>query len=280
MKEIIFDFGANEGQNINYFLDRAYYVVCVEANPILCDKINKDFKSIVNSGRLFIENCAISNFNNENEIFYIHKRKPKVSQLIKPSNINEFKQINVNVKKASDIIKKYTEQFNLEKVNYIKIDLEHLDHLVFKDIIGSKINFEYISCEAHSSLVLKEIIKSNLKFFKIIFGPEVKNLNYLNKSKKIVKFLHDSSGPFGEDINKKWLNKSSLITFFVNHGFGWFDIHCSNLNEKNVNEELIYNQILHNPSQTSLKYHAGRIFTEFVKLFKNLLHKLFLSNKF
>lgn len=277
MKEIIFDFGANEGQNVRYFLDRAYYVVCVEANPILCDKIKNDFKSTVDSGRLFIENLAISNFEIQNELFYIHKKKHKVSQLIKPLNIKEFKKINVNVKKASDIIKKYLDQFNLEKVNYIKIDIEHLDHLVFKEIINSNINFKYISCEAHSSLVLKEVINSNLKFFKVIFGKEVKNLNYLDKNKKKVNFLHDSSGPFGEDIKKKWLNKSSLITYFVNHGFGWLDIHCSSLNEKNVSEELIYNQTLHNPPQIGFKYHIKRIFPEFVRSLKNLLRRFFLS---
>ena len=50
MKEIIFDFGANEGQNVSYFLDRAYYVVCVEANPILCEKIKNDFNFRNNLG--------------------------------------------------------------------------------------------------------------------------------------------------------------------------------------------------------------------------------------
>ena len=44
MSKVIFDFGAHKGQNIIYFLDRADYVVCVEANPTLYKNIKKNFR--------------------------------------------------------------------------------------------------------------------------------------------------------------------------------------------------------------------------------------------
>ena len=31
--KVIFDIGANEGQNIDYFLDKADIVIAIEANP-------------------------------------------------------------------------------------------------------------------------------------------------------------------------------------------------------------------------------------------------------
>ncbi len=274
MKKIIFDFGANEGQNIVYFLNRADYLVCVEANPILCEKIKADFKNYLDSGKLFIENCAISNLNIDLETFYIHKKKHTHSQLTEPNDLDEFNKINVRVVRASNLINKYLNNLNLEKAHYIKIDIEHLDHIVFKEILDSNINFDYISCEVHSSLVLKEVIQSNLKYFKVVIGKDVKKLNYKNNENININFAHDSSGPFGEDINEKWINKTSLITFFVNHGFGWFDICCSNLNENNIEKELIYDLKIHKPIQLGFRYHFKRLIPEFIRSLKNIIRKI------
>ena len=41
-KKVIIDFGANKGQNINYYLLKADIVVCVEANPKLVKEIQKN----------------------------------------------------------------------------------------------------------------------------------------------------------------------------------------------------------------------------------------------
>ena len=45
--KIIFDIGANQGQNLNYFLDKADVVVAFEANPDLVLNIKKKFKEFM-----------------------------------------------------------------------------------------------------------------------------------------------------------------------------------------------------------------------------------------
>ncbi len=42
-KKIIYDFGANNGDDIPYYLKKAELVVAVEANPSLCQKIEERF---------------------------------------------------------------------------------------------------------------------------------------------------------------------------------------------------------------------------------------------
>ena len=42
-KKIIFDFGSNNGQNLDYFLKKAEFVVAVEENTVLTEKIKKNF---------------------------------------------------------------------------------------------------------------------------------------------------------------------------------------------------------------------------------------------
>ena len=272
MKSVIFDFGANIGQNITYFLDRSYYVVCVEANPLLCEKIKIDYKNFIEEGRLYVENFAISNLDNNSEIFYVHKKKNTHSQLDRPLiNVNEFYKINVKVLKSSNFINNYLKKLDLEKAYYIKIDIEHLDHVVLKDILDNAIKFDYISCEVHSSFVLQILILSNLNLFKVVNGKDVKNFSYINNENLQLNFLHHSSGAFGNDIVQKWINKSSLITFFVNHGFGWVDVCCSRLNEKNIDTELKYDVKIHEPFQPGFKFHLKRLIPEFVRSLKNVL---------
>ena len=51
--KIIFDIGCNEGQNIEYFLNKADYVVGIEANPFLINNIRKKYKKDLRKKKLF-----------------------------------------------------------------------------------------------------------------------------------------------------------------------------------------------------------------------------------
>ena len=275
MKNIIFDFGSNQGQNISYYLDRADIVVCVEANLKLCEKIKNNFSRNIELGELFVENYAVSSNEKDTEIFYVNKIKNTQSQLPIPKKIEDFIKTEIKTVKASTLIKKYLKDFNINKAHYIKIDVEYMDHIILKDILSSDIEFDFISCEAQGSSVLIEIIKSKLKYFKILIGSDVKNLSYKNKIGENINFTHHSAGPFGDDIDKKWINKTSLITYFINNGLGWKDICCTYNEKLDVNEEISYNKFVHNPPQLGFFFHLKRIFPEFLKSFKNYLKKIF-----
>ena len=47
--KIIFDIGANKGQNFNYFFEKADLVIAFEANTILVEKIRLDFKEFIDN---------------------------------------------------------------------------------------------------------------------------------------------------------------------------------------------------------------------------------------
>ena len=42
-KSVIYDFGRNNGDDVEYYLLEADKVVGVEANPILCDEVRRRF---------------------------------------------------------------------------------------------------------------------------------------------------------------------------------------------------------------------------------------------
>jgi hypothetical protein len=60
MTIIIYDFGANNGDDIPYYLMKADIVVAVEANPALCRSIETRFNNAIRSRQLFVENCVLT----------------------------------------------------------------------------------------------------------------------------------------------------------------------------------------------------------------------------
>ena len=68
MKKIIYDFGANNGDDIPYYLMKADEVIAVEANPNLCDLIKNRFPKEIIDGRLKVENCVIDVDKSKNKV--------------------------------------------------------------------------------------------------------------------------------------------------------------------------------------------------------------------
>jgi hypothetical protein len=73
MPTIIYDFGANNGDDIPYYLMKSDLVIAVEAIPALCQLIEERFHLEIQSGRLVIENCVLTADNELSEVpFYVH----------------------------------------------------------------------------------------------------------------------------------------------------------------------------------------------------------------
>lgn len=226
MKKIIYDFGANNGQNLKYYLSRSDLVIAVEANPNCCRKIKEVFSNEILNKKLILINCAVSNSYGK-KYFYISKIDDAFSTIIKSKMSSNFKKKKINFKLASQIIKKYGNPY------YVKIDVEFADHFVLKDLFKYSIFPQYISFEAHNLKGLQELMRyKKYLSFKIIDHLHVQPINkysYKNdkKKKSFFNFSHDSAGPFGNDICGPWLNKNNFTKLFNFIGPGYKDIHCS-----------------------------------------------------
>jgi hypothetical protein len=72
--KIIYDLGANDGNNIPYYLLKADTVIAVEANPTLTAKINVDFSKEIAARRLFVVNAVLVDTEADADVnFYLHK---------------------------------------------------------------------------------------------------------------------------------------------------------------------------------------------------------------
>ena len=139
------------------------------------------------------------------------------------SVLDQYLQVKLRSRNIISIIKDYGEPY------YIKIDLEHYDSYILKELLLKNIYPKYLSIESHSSEIIDIIIKKGkYKSFKLVDGSQVpkryKNriINNINYS-----FPIHSAGPFGNDIDGQWMEEKIFLCLLSLVGFGWKDIHCS-----------------------------------------------------
>lgn len=71
--DVIYDFGMNNGDDVDYYLRKGMRVVGVEANPELCNLVEKRFAADIKAGRLVVLNVALSEAESAAPItFYVH----------------------------------------------------------------------------------------------------------------------------------------------------------------------------------------------------------------
>ena len=272
----IFDIGANKGQNLSYFLDKADIVVAIEANTNLVKQIKSDFKQFIDNEKLIVENVALTDDENVKNInFYISKVNDVLSTLY-PDDISKFYKQEVKCEKASLLINKYLKKYDISQIEYIKIDIEGADDLVLNDLLKNNILCENLSVECHKSEVLELLLNSKFKSFKFVEGGDVtfkKNIEIINKlnKKKIINFDIHSSGPYGDDIPGDYYDKNSILTYFLNKGLGWKDIHCS-LKEKKYIPKIKYKPEIH---QQGFHYHLKRLLPSFIKAMRQRIYNVF-----
>jgi hypothetical protein len=226
MKKIIYDLGCNSGLNIPYYLLKSDLVVAVEANIKLCEIIKIRFKKEIINGRLVVENCVVTVLpENMNVDFYLHKHNDFLSQFLMPDKniLGEYSKTKLPSKNIISIINYYGHPY------YIKIDLEHYDSIILKELLFKKIYPKYLSIESHTREILDIIIQdSTYKSFKLVDGSQVhKKYKNCEVNNTRYSFPKHSAGPFGNDIDGHWLEKSNFCFLLSVIGFGAKDIHCS-----------------------------------------------------
>jgi FkbM family methyltransferase len=243
MRKFIIDFGANRGQNLEYFLKRADLVIAVEANPTLCEFIEKEFANYVANGQLIVENCAVSEKDSkEGLVFYIHKTRDYLSTSINQERNPNYKKILIKAKSPGTIIREHTKP--ADSFLYAKFDLEGFDSIALNKMVSQGYVSDFISIEAHTVDCLVAILNiREVKGLKLLEGTDIvkkySSANILTLNETIEKFsfkLH-SSGPFGDDIAGQWLDKRIFLDYFLLKRFGWKDIHATTL-ERQLTSDL------------------------------------------
>ena len=233
-KKVVYDLGANNGDDIPYYLLKSDIVVAVEANPALCEAINEKFKTEIEAGRLIVENCIVTDKAASDAVdFYIHKSNHVLSQLPQPapSYLMMFEKVAMPAKAISELIDRHGQPY------YIKIDIEHYDVQILRALFSAGIFPPFISAESHSIDVFALLVaQGGYSAFKMVDGGSVSKV-YSNRlivcdnERKQVKFSFPfhAAGPFGNDVDGSWMTAENFLKVLALEGLGWKDIHATNL---------------------------------------------------
>lgn len=261
----IYDFGMNNGDDVEYYLKKGLKVVGVEANPDLCEVCLRRFDRPVADGDLVVLNLALADKSStEPARFFVHKTNHVLSRMLEPSaeTAADYEEILVPQRKASDIVQEYGEPY------YIKIDVEHYDHKVLADLFAASIFPPFISAEAHSIDVFCLYVAHGYSFFNLVDGRSV-HAEYKNAEirttdgKQKFSFRHHSAGPFGEDIASPWMAKDAFFWFLQSKGLGWKDIHATNLRMPNTIDQVPFER------QIPFGEHMDDLFPSFIRALRD-----------
>lgn len=239
-RKVIYDLGSNNGDDITYYLMKCDLVVAVEANPLLCRQISERFSDAISQGRLVVENYVLTTSQIQTQgraedpvLFYIHKKQHVLSQFPRPS-----------ASELPNFQKMFLPSMNLLRLigihgapYYVKIDLEHFDNLILRELFENHIYPPYISVESHHIDAFASLIAlGGYRAFKLVDGPSVSRRYHqhsISTSQGVLKysFPNHSAGPFGGDISGPWMSPDNFFGVLGIAGLGWKDIHATRAEE-------------------------------------------------
>ena len=232
---IIYDFGANTGLNIPYYLQKAEKVVAVEANRVLADDLKTRFQREIGEGRLVVVDKAITTRlrDHDDVSFYVYAGPKEsghvLSSLHEPAGDDAFafQRTTVSSTDAHELFHAHGSPF------FVKIDLEHCDATVLRDVLSWTHLPTYLSVEAHNLEVFAVLLfAKHYKRFQIVRGSTIHSefaSHPVRVGTEVLlrSFPPHSAGPFGEDLPDSWLSRAGLIREFGLVGPGWIDIHAA-----------------------------------------------------
>jgi FkbM family methyltransferase len=226
---VIYDLGMNNGDDVEYYLLKGAQVVGVEANKALCNQVRERFADAISGGSLTVLNVALSESESTEPItFWIHKQYHVLSQLPRPAEatIDQFEPVRVSCRTPASIVREFGEPL------YIKIDVEHFDLPVLRNLFAAGIFPPEISAESHSVGVFACLVENGYESFSLVEGRTIPKLYgraavQTPDGPKPFAFKEHSAGPFGQDIVTRWEDADTFFMTLAGAGLGWRDIHAS-----------------------------------------------------
>jgi FkbM family methyltransferase len=237
--DLIYDFGANEGQDTAFYLAKGFRVVAVEANPDLVDMLRATFADALADGRLVLVPHAIAPEAGQQITFYVNDDNSHWSSSHRDWGTRQdtaYREISVVTVTTADVLAEHGCPY------YLKVDIEGEDMNVLHALAATKARPPYVSVEEHGVEAIDLLAAMGYRHFKIVNQQQ----NYLltnpdpPREGRWVDFAHTgySSGLFGREVAGEWMGvdefrRRYLAEFRDADGkevwtieHAWWDIHA------------------------------------------------------
>jgi FkbM family methyltransferase len=246
-QDLIYDVGMNNGDDTAYYLRRGFRVIAIEANTRLAKCAAERFRTQISSGQLRILNIGIAA--EEGELpFWICETYSEWSSFDRKIASRDgcpHHEVMVPCRRFASVLEEFGVPY------YLKVDIEGNDILCLQDLNPQRLP-KFVSMESASPGLITLMAGRGFKRFKAIsqynflpieLPPSPEQRRYervqwmlqtrnplvrgfrlfggrgwlnrqLNRSRRHADwtFPFGCSGPFGEDLPGRWLDRDELIT--------------------------------------------------------------------
>jgi len=219
--QTIFDVGMHTGKDTQFYLDKGFRVVAIEARPDLVEENRRKFKTYLDANLLEIVPCAVARTEGSMP-FYVFPEKDDWGTLD-----SDYAQRNIARGKKHYTVEVPTIPFSsvLERYGvpyYLKIDIEGADILCVEALHGFLNRPKYLSIETHLTNfeqtfgTVAHLFALGYRRFKIV-NQDLNSLRFCPDPPlegKYVNACFDSemSGPFGEEAPGVWRGVEESLT--------------------------------------------------------------------
>jgi FkbM family methyltransferase len=236
--DLIFDLGANHGEDTEFYLDKGFRVVAVEANPVLFAQLSGRFASAMARGQLVLLNVGI--WSEARTLpFYVNEENDHWSSFDPAYGARDGTRhqiLEIPCLTAPELLRR----FGVPR--YMKIDIEGADRLVLAQMGGLSPLPRYVSIEEYGVGSIHDLAALGYARFQIVpqrdkswaVPPDPPREGRLIRRQ----FNGTDSGLFGAELPGAWLDlRTALAVFtssvrrpdgtYVGPPDEWFDVHAA-----------------------------------------------------
>jgi len=240
---LIFDFGFHRGNDSDFYLEKGFHVVALEADPDLVEQGVKRFAKEIEDGRLTLIHKAVGNEGGETT-FYVHPTKKDWSSCLRElaeSDGSAVQAITVEQTSLLELCSSYGVP------RYLKVDIEGHDVFVARQLSELDVQPAFVSFESgkrHYAELFCWLWAAGYRSFQLVnqanhVDRRPDETNTKTEGQAIdYSFSPYSSGFFGDDLPEdRWLTLNQALTRHIKYnemktadnqelGLGWLDIHA------------------------------------------------------
>jgi FkbM family methyltransferase len=217
--DLIYDVGFHHGEDTEFYLNKGFKVVAIEAHPALYQAGREKFAPYIESGRLILLNVAIADtsgpisfFESDNDVWgSIRRDAARRNERLGAG----WREITVEGRRFGEILRQHGVPY------YLKVDIEGADLLCLKALAEFSERPRYVSIEAevdvlsgirHEITVLSELGYSRFKIVRQGHVP-LQSCPFPAREGQYIeyKFPYGSSGMFGEEAPGEWLSGDRAV---------------------------------------------------------------------
>lgn len=236
---LVFDIGLHTGRDTEFYLQKGFRVVAVEANAVMADRARAQFSDQVAQGSLIIVEKAVYDEDGRLVSFYVNDQKDDWSSLergVAEKGVTSSREVFVETITLSSLLSAYGVPY------YLKCDIEGGDLSVATQLAREPVVPTFASCEITSLGILAALWSAGYRRFQLVNQA----FNHLTRPPRpaaegtFVDRLFDghSSGLFGQELAAdRWVDADTVAGLYLDFirlrdrypqlCMGWLDIHAA-----------------------------------------------------